>query len=224
MTDEITSLKAQIDQLEIALEKKDLEIITYLDKIDYLEDNNMKLELLVSDEKSDKNGTKKQLINSILTIKFKEKEKELRNLKDSMGFLRKEKIRLQQELEKFTKKTNSSVIIIEEKKKPPFEDLVSELQGKINKQKILITKLMQKNEKRDKLNERLIKNDMEIEISKSEPSENVSLIVEKSENNEILYNLTEELQKKLIKTKQQVVLLEKKLAECKKKVKKGGKS
>ncbi len=224
MTDEITSLKAQIDQLEIALEKKDLEIITYLDKIDYLEDNNMKLELLVSDEKSDKNGTKKQLINSILTIKFKEKEKELRNLKDSMGFLRKEKIRLQQELEKFTKKTNSSVIIIEEKKKPPFEDLVSELQGKINKQKILITKLMQKNEKRDKLNERLIKNDMEIEISKSEPSENVSLIVEKSENNEILYNLTEELQKKLIKTKQQVVLLKKELAECKKQVKKGGKS
>lgn len=224
MTDEKTSLKAQIDQLEIALEKKDLEIITYLDKIDYLEDNNMKLELLVSDEKSDKNGTKKQLINSILTIKFKEKEKELRNLKDSMGFLRKEKIRLQQELEKFTKKTNSSVIIIEEKKKPPFEDLVSELQGKINKQKILITKLMQKNEKRDKLNERLIKNDMEIEISKSEPSENVSLIVEKSENNEILYNLTEELQKKLIKTKQQVVLLKKELAECKKQVKKGGKS
>ena len=224
MTDEKTSLKAQIDQLEMALEKKDLEIITYLNKIDYLEDNNMKLELLVSDEKSDKNGTKKQLINSILTIKFKEKEKELRNLKDSMGFLRKEKIRLQQELEKFTKKTNSSVIIIEEKKKPPFEDLVSELQGKINKQKILITKLMQKNRKRDELNERLIKNDMEIEISKSEPSENVSLMVEKSENNEILYNLTEELQRKLIKTKQQVVLLEKKLAECKKKVKKGGKS
>ena len=83
---------------------------------------------------------------------------------------------------------------------------------------------MQKNEKRDKLNERLIKNDMEIEISKSEPSENVSLIVEKSENNEILYNLTEELQKKLIKTKQQVVLLKKELAECKKQVKKGGKS
>ncbi|MHA1490780.1 MAG: hypothetical protein ACTSRI_14185 [Promethearchaeota archaeon] len=224
MTDEITSLKAQIDQLEIALEKKDLEIITYLDKIEYLEDNNMKLELLVSDEKSNMNGKKTQLMGSILAIKLKEKEKELRDLKDSMGFLRKEKIRLQQELKKFTKKTNSSVIIIEEKKTPPFEDLLSDLQGKINKQKILITKLMQKNRKRDELNERLIKNDMEIEASKSGPSENVRLMVEKNENNEILYNLTEELQKKLIKTKQQVVLLEKKLAECKKQVKKGGKT
>jgi len=57
-----------------------------------------------------------------------------------MGFLRKEKVQLQQKLENLHKANSSTLIRIEEKKEP-LDILVKELQSKINKQQLIIDKL-----------------------------------------------------------------------------------
>ena len=108
------SLKVRIDELEIEIEKQELEIDSYLNKIEHLEDKIMRLEAIVSDYELNKK--KKDAPNkSNIVIVLESTEKELRELKDRMGFLRREKIQLQQQLEKLMKNGDSSVIRIEEK-------------------------------------------------------------------------------------------------------------
>ncbi len=83
----------------------------------------------------------------IKTVELEEllekKDKYIRELKDRMGFLRKEKVQLQQELDKHNKRNPNSTVIRIVEKKEPLELLVKELQTKINNQKIIIKKLKQ---------------------------------------------------------------------------------
>jgi chromosome segregation ATPase len=132
-------LKARIKELEKELESKQREIYEHLDRIEQLEDNVMKLEALIPDE--DQEITKrsgKKTKETKLMIDLENKDKTIRDLKDKMGFLRKDKVQLEQELEKYTRKKSDSIVIRIEDKKEPFEILVKDLQDKIIKQNILI--------------------------------------------------------------------------------------
>lgn len=139
MTEE--EFRARIGELEIESDNKEHEIIQYLEKIEQLEDTIMRLELLIPDEEQKSNKKRKKSNYSKSTILIEEKEKEIRELKDKMGFLRKEKVQLQQEVEKFIKENPNSTVIRIEEKKEPLEPLIKELQDKINKQNFIIKDL-----------------------------------------------------------------------------------
>lgn len=136
MTEE--ELRTRIGELEVESDQKEHEIIQYLEKIEQLEDTIMRLELLIPDESNKKRKKSKDSKSAIL---IEEKEKEIRELKDKMGFLRKEKVQLQQKVERFTKKNPNSTVIRIEEKKEPLEPLIKELQDKINQQNFIIKDL-----------------------------------------------------------------------------------
>lgn len=119
MTEDINSLKTRIDDLEMELEKKEVEIAGYLDRIENLELENQELKLLVPDGESSDNKTNDDdnTQNKKIFLKLKTQEKDIRDLKDQMGYLRKEKTQLQSKLEALSR-NNKSVIRIEEKKLP----------------------------------------------------------------------------------------------------------
>ncbi|MFW9898827.1 MAG: hypothetical protein ACFFDO_06160 [Candidatus Thorarchaeota archaeon] len=161
----------KLSELEHQLESKDREIIGYLQKIEQLEDTIMRLEVLIPDNvrKDSKKKGKKIKGDSKLAIELEEKEKQIREIKNKMGFLRKEKIQLQHELEKHTKEKNESTVIRIEEKKEPLEALVKELTLKINKQQNLINKLKEesKKEELDELNSNIADLKKELERTKS---------------------------------------------------------
>ncbi len=141
------ALKSKIGKLESQLNVKNKEIDEYLLKIEELEEKIMNLDALIIEEGvvETKNQTK-QRMDSKLAMDLVEKDKQIRELKNKMGFLRKEKIQLQRDLEQYTKK-HSMVIRIEEKKEP-LETLVKDLELKINKQQTLIRKLKEELKKK----------------------------------------------------------------------------
>ncbi|TFG19528.1 MAG: hypothetical protein EU529_16220 [Promethearchaeota archaeon] len=164
------TLKIRIDELELQLESKDKEIIGYLEKIGHLEDTIIRLEALVPDKIRKESKMKGKIVgDSKLAIEMDDLEKQVRDLKNKMGFLRKEKIELQRELEKYTKKNSTSTVIRIEEKKEPLENLVKELTLKINKQQQLINKLKadEKKEEIDELKSKIAKLNEELEQAKS---------------------------------------------------------
>lgn len=146
MTEE--DLRAKIGKLEVETDQKEHEIIQYLEKIEQLEDTIMRLELLIPDESNKK---RKKSKDSKSAIFIEEKEKEIRDLKDKMGFLRKEKVQLQQKVEQFIKENPNSTVIRIEEEEQPLEILIKELQDKINKQNFVIRDLQSKLTSNDKL-------------------------------------------------------------------------
>ena len=86
----------EIEKLISEIEKKNIEIRRYLDKIETLEDTIMDMEFNLSTE-SDQNQ------NIVLKNQIKHLEAYNRELKDKMGFLRLENIRLKKELDKSRK-------------------------------------------------------------------------------------------------------------------------
>ncbi len=135
MTDE------RIPELEKELQQKQEELNKALDKNEDLEEYIMKLEMAEAEQQSN-TKEKPSSKDAKAALELKEKSKEIRELKNKLGFLRKEKIKLQKELDKQNKKkTNGSTVIRIEEKKEPLDVLVNDLQSKINKQRILITKL-----------------------------------------------------------------------------------
>jgi len=144
------NLKAKINELENELEAREQDILKYLDRFEELEETIIKLESFISDENSKASRKKwKKAKDSLLEMELEEKEKHLRNLKDRMGSLRKEKIQLQLKLEQYTKEESNSTVIRIEEKKEPFDTLVKELQDKINKQQIIIAELQEKIKKEE---------------------------------------------------------------------------
>ncbi|GAG55090.1 unnamed protein product, partial [marine sediment metagenome] len=90
-----------------------------------------------------------------LNIELNAKDREIRELKNRMGFLRKEKVQLQKKYDNFVRTTNSSVISVEdirEKDKLPLNNLLHELQDKLNKQEYLIRRLKSKDLGSDEYN------------------------------------------------------------------------
>jgi len=228
---EETDLKAIIGELEKELESKDYEIHGYLDKIEDLEEKLLKLEFLFPKESDKKKGKKQQAVDSKLSF-IEEKDREIRDLRDRMGFLRKEKVQLQQELEKKDReirelKNESSVIRVEDlREKAPLNILVKELQDKVNKQKSLINLLEQQNKDASSFDEILREKDDEIDIYKSEIldlNQNLKDLSSSSEGkngDSIAKKLIEDLQTQLNKTKRQIIELKQKIAKYEKKHKK----
>ncbi len=190
-------LIARVSELEVEVDKKEHEIIEQLDKIEQLEETIMRLEQLIPEDGKKK---KKRSKDSKLAIELEEKEIQIRELKNKMGFLRKEKVQLQQKLEKFTRKQNMGTVIRIEEKKEPFENLIKELQSKINKQQFIIEKLEKENKKEV------------IEFLKNKIIElNKKLIEANSNNNTVTSdtsNLTKLLQLKLNNAKAEIKTLE----------------
>ena len=101
------NLKHTLEELKAELLLKNKEISEYLDKIEYLEDTIMEFEVNLPEE-SDKTDV------SLLKIHLKDIEKENRELKNKLGFLRFENVRLKQELEKIKKGHIITVQVVED--------------------------------------------------------------------------------------------------------------
>ncbi|MFX0019841.1 MAG: hypothetical protein ACFFAK_02320 [Promethearchaeota archaeon] len=231
MTEEENLLK-KLNELKKNLDIKDNEIIGYLDKIDNLEEEIMKFHQLMSEEPSKKKS--KKIKESKLQIELDAKDREIRQLKDRMGFLRKDKLEAQKELDniKLLEKSTSVIRVEDLREKAPLNNLVKELQDKINKQESLIRKLKIQNIGKSDFNEVLRKKEEEIESlilqvtelnQKLEKSESVLEIgVDDSAtvtSTNISKNLLEELQNKLNKTKRENNDLKQKLDSYKDKSK-----
>jgi chromosome segregation protein len=143
LNDEIYALKSQITRLETELNKRELENYTHLETIEHLEDVIMKLESLIPEEDNDKKSKKQKALDSKLALELEDRDIQIRDLKNRMGFLRKEKVQLQQEFERLkTESSESKVIRTEDiRSKSPLEILVKDLQDKVNKQKSMIQNL-----------------------------------------------------------------------------------
>ena len=170
ITNKASKNRIKIDVLKNVGEFKDKDIIGYIEKIEHLEDTILRLEALIPDKKRKDSKKKGKIVaDSKLAIKLDELEKEVRELKNSKGFLRKEKIQLQHELEKYTKKKGKSTVIRIVEKKKPLEALVTELTLRINKQQQLIKKLKAdvKKEEIDALKSKIAKLNKELEHANS---------------------------------------------------------
>ncbi|TFG14720.1 MAG: hypothetical protein EU531_08890 [Promethearchaeota archaeon] len=219
MTEE-DNLKKEIESLKRELDNKNGEITDLLDKVEYLEDEIMKLEQLIPDKKSKKSKKGKQ---SKLSIELEVKEKEIRDLKDRMGFLRKEKIDVQKELESIKSSENSlsSVIRVEDlRDKQPLNILVKELQDKINKQESIIKRFKRSGNGEIENNTELIEEkEKEIENLKREISslnrklEEAKSSDESKSSENITKVLLKDLQETLTKVKRQNEELKKKLKQ-----------
>ena len=152
--------------------RKDEEINIYLDKIEELEDIIMRLESLIPVEDIKKKSRKKKKMDSKLAFELDEKEKKFRELKDKMGFLRKENLQLRRELEKIkVANSSSSRIKIEDlRPEPLLNDLVKELQYIVNNQRLIISKLKTNKVDKEYLLESLRYKEEEIKRLKSEIS------------------------------------------------------
>lgn len=218
-------LRKKINDLQSELNKKDNEINLYLDKIDGFEEEVMRYEVMF-DEKAPKKKMKKAKEEK-LHIELDAKDREIRELKNRMGFLRKEKIDIQKKHDNFVRATNSSVISVEElreKDKPPLNILLHELQDKINKQESLIRRLKSKDLGSDDYNEKLREKEEKIELltdkitDLTEKIENSSSQIETNHvDNNHTKNLLEDLQKNLNKAKRQNEELRKVITKYEKK-------
>jgi chromosome segregation protein len=222
LNNELNALKKQIESLETELFKKENEIFEYLGKIENLEDTIMKLELLIPEDDESKKTKKQKKIDSRLAIEIEEREKQIRNLKDRMGFLRKEKTQLQQQLEnEKAKNSNSSVIRVDDlRSKPPLEVLVKELQDKVNKYKSLIDQLRRESIDVSEFDSKLKKQEEAIERRmayslQAQIDDQSKIIDSKKSELEILKNENEKLMRKLDVLEVQNKIKDQKIEELK---------
>ncbi|MFX0029240.1 MAG: hypothetical protein ACFE8B_08525 [Candidatus Hermodarchaeota archaeon] len=212
---EINRLKNTIEQLE--------------DTIETREDTIMELEALKELEDGANTKSKKiQAAESRFAYELEEKEKYIRDLKNSMGMLRKDYIQLQQEFEKFKNSLKeSSVIRVEDfREKQPLNALVADLQNKVNKQKSVINNLEYQLKESAEFTQKLLEKDEIIEAYKSEINDlnqkikDFSSISQDKSADSITKNLIEDLQKQLNKSKSEIIDLKQKLSKYDKKGKK----
>ena len=222
------ALKARIDELKTELEKKDIENHNLLDRIEELEETIMRLDALIPEEDTKKKSKKKQAFDSKMAIELDEKDKQIRELKNSMGFLRKEKVQLQQELARIKlNESESSVIRVEDlRTKPPLNVLVKELQETVNKQRSTINRLRSQYANSKDFSVQLTQKEEEIESLKSEINDlnqkfkDLSIKSDDRTKDTITKNLLEDLQNQLSKSKRQVKELKQKIQKSDKKSKK----
>ncbi|MFX0071685.1 MAG: hypothetical protein ACFFAO_11400, partial [Candidatus Hermodarchaeota archaeon] len=207
-------LKNKISELNVEITSKEREIVEYLERIEILEDNILQLESCIPDDSS--NITKKQWkkgMVSKLEIQLEHKDREIRDLKNRMGYLRKEKIEYQHKFEQLIRENDHKVIRIEAKKEP-FEVLIKELQDKINKQQLVISKLQEELQKGEV---ETLKKEI-VELNKK--LESVSFYNQAKEGELLSKGKTKKLEKKLKKSERYINLLEDKLKIYKQKIKK----
>ncbi len=188
-------LKAEVEQLKEDLDLKKREIDELKTDLEISEDSisSFEEELKNLNDLINSAGMKRAYGKKI-QLKLVETEKELRELKNNMGLLRKEKIQLQQQLQLQKQKgSNGMGHIIEIKEEEvPVHNLVKDLTNKLNKQRLLITRL--KNE----LSERPSKEEIELlKPSKDDLGNEFTQLKLKLENKETeLNDLKEKFEKK----------------------------
>ncbi|MFX0005703.1 MAG: hypothetical protein ACFFA7_00760 [Promethearchaeota archaeon] len=220
---EIKALKARINELEAELNKKENEISEYLEVIENLEDQIMKLESLFPDEDDDNKSKKQKLIESKMALEIEENERQIRDLKNRMGFLRKEKVQLQQELETIKRKNKSTSIVINTedlRKNQPLEILVKELQDKVNKQKSIIHNLQREHIDLNEFNDRLKEQEKLIEkklaFSMQKQIDNQKDIIKTQKNTiEDLQKENEKIKKRIDTVEIQLKIKDQKIEELK---------
>ena len=215
---ELLLLKSQIRKLHLDLDKKNQEINLYLEKIHDNEEELMKLHELISKTSSQENYQK--IIDSKLDFELKEKEREIRDLKNRMGFLRQEKTMAQSELEKFKISSKSSAMSIEKIREEEkytkdllnLETLTNELRRKLYMQEILIGKL------KDEIGEKKSQiNNLNLIISELNQGLKIqnSILEGKFFKERIKKELNKELQKELNESKKRIDNLKNKLTKSK---------
>ncbi len=224
------TFKIQISKLENELREKEEEINNHLDRIEYLENNILQLEALIKEAESEGKIDSEKFQNTQLKIGLEEKEKEIRVLKNNLGFLRKENMSLKKEIETIQKgETHTYSVMQKDVDNEPLHALIKELQTKINKQQTEISSLKNNSssnkiqnldfEKTLREKDKIIDNlNIEIKNLKNKPL-NTPSIPSKSKNNvssSFSNDITEMLQDKLNKTRRQIEILENKLKDSEK--------
>ncbi len=155
----VVQLKSQIRKLKLEIEKKNQENNSFIERIQDNEEELMKLHELTSKTPTQENT--QDLIKSKFDFKLKEKNREIRDLKSRMGYLRKEKTMVQRELEELIISSKSSAMSIEKIREEEkyakdllnLETLNNDLRRKLDMQKILISKLRNEiGEKKNQIN------------------------------------------------------------------------
>ncbi|MFX1572392.1 MAG: hypothetical protein ACFFB0_06555 [Promethearchaeota archaeon] len=152
---DVELLKSQINKLNFEINKKNQEINLYLDKLNDYEEELMKLHELIS--KTPPHIDIEKIIEAKFNFELKDKEREIRDLKNRMGFLRQEKINFQRELSEFKKKSKPSKESIEEIREKQNlinallnrESLTNELRKKLYTQEIITGNLRKEIEGKD---------------------------------------------------------------------------
>ncbi len=192
-------LKNKVQSISSDLEEITKQRDSLLDKIEDLEDTIMKYEEVLDNKVSSGEGCA-EIQTSRLELELESKEKRIRELKDTLGYIRKEKLELQRELELERKQNHKGKVFrIEEEQKSPLDLLAKELQDKIHKQEIEIRKLKQDNQKVEKLILKLKEREEEISLLKQNTLGINS--TDQESHSHISRNLTQELQEKLNKAK-----------------------
>ncbi|MFX1488461.1 MAG: hypothetical protein ACFFBI_04895 [Promethearchaeota archaeon] len=188
----------------------------------------MKLEPLIPDDDESKKSKKQRAKDTKLSIELKEKENEIRDLKNRMGYLRKEKVQFQQELEKLKGKKSDSIVIRTEdfRDKTPLDTLVKELQNKVNKQKSTIENLKQEyinaSEFDDKLKEKEKAIERRMAFSMQTQIDDQAKIIElKNQEIEALINEVDNLNKKFEVFEIQLKIKDQKIKDLSNQKKKG---
>ena len=199
----MTELPNQLEDLKLELEKKENEIIGLNKKVQNLEDELLKFHEIISEGISLKKI--EEVIESKYEFDLKSKEDEIRNLKNKMGFLRKEKMGLIRELEAYKQKgEKSSVLRVEDIR---FE---KSLEAKEKHIKELEESLNERDKKIDYLNS-LVSKLKEKQISQYKDNLHQNDIYNKSKNIS-----KEEYKKKIRKYKDKIKKLTNKLSEFEK--------
>ena len=218
MKEELNLLKNQIRKSNLELEKKNVEINGYIEKIQLIEDELLEYHEIIS--KAPSQEKKQKIMDTKFSFELKEKEREIRDLKNSMGFLRKEKIFAQRELEEFKRISETSAMSIEEIREKEklisnvlnFETLTNELRKKLYQQEIIMrnfkTEMGEKKEQIERLNLMVKEIDQEQSIKNS--------ILEGRVDKNIKKELNKRLQKELDKSKKQIDDLKNKLTKYRK--------
>lgn len=138
---------SRIRQLKDEIEKRNREIYNCADRIEFLEDNVIELENIISRQIND--PLYQNLIDTKVNILVKEKDLKIKELKHSLSFLRKELIILKRTYENGEINKKKGNLIHNNQQIPPLESLIQELQFNISKNKL---KLKHYEEEREELN------------------------------------------------------------------------
>lgn len=206
-----------IKEMKEKLKEKDENINNYLDRIEFLEDNIMKLESLIDDAEEEGGSFDAEKVQETkLAIELADREKKIRALKDKMGFLRKENIQFRKRIEELEKESDdkSSQITPESKEAASMDTLIKELQSKINKQKQMINQLKKEGgayASSSKYEQQLKEKDQKIKDLKAK----IDDLSEKESTDKITKSLTEELQTKLNRARRKMKSLQEELEKYK---------
>lgn len=214
----LNQLENQTRKLNLEIDKKNQEINTYLEKIHDDEEELIKLHELISKSPSQENYQK--IIDSKLNFELKDKEREIRDLKNRMGYLRQEKTMAQRELDEIKKSIKSSAMSIEKIRQEEkyaqdlenFETLINELRRKLYMEEILIGKLKGELGEKEKQINNL--NLIVSELNQGLKIQN-SILEGKFFKERIKKELNKELQKELNESKKRIDNLKNKLTKSK---------